>query len=191
MSANRVTYEANGNRYIANISITIYEYKRNENDRQYKCVLPKPPNFLKQCLISTKRIKILTLQNSAGTNRANISTDITLNADNFARYTLAKYVQKQIGAYLWLPIAEGGAIGAVHPRISQMVITNGTDWDLNGGNFELNLKTTNDNLTFFFSEDSNADLASLTTGENTTPSLNDLGWTADDQYPADYIKQVK
>lgn len=91
--------------------------------------------------------------------------------------------------YPWLPIADGGAI-SVRPKISQLVLTNGTDWGLNGDTYESSLKAGGDDITFTFSEDINVDTTDLS-DENTASPLNDLEWISDDQYPAEYITQLK
>ncbi|KAI1124880.1 hypothetical protein F5Y10DRAFT_284663 [Nemania abortiva] len=179
MHANRVAYEANGNRHIADLNMKIYEYVGNPNDRNYKRRLVSVDAY------GSQNTKIL-----ARTNRKNIATDITLNADNYAQYVLSKYVQGQIGGYPWLPIANGEAIGDVHPRIGQLVLNNGSDWGLLGTNYEDTLTDGGDDLTFTFSEDSTVDASGLS-DEDTLAPLTDLEWTNDDQYPSDYIQQMK
>ncbi|KAI0836759.1 hypothetical protein F5Y06DRAFT_298449 [Hypoxylon sp. FL0890] len=82
------------------MNMKIYEYVGNPNDRNYKRRLVSVDAY------GSQNAKIL-----ARTNRKNIATDITLNADNYAQYVLSKYVQSQIGGYPWLPIANGEAIG--------------------------------------------------------------------------------
>ncbi|KAI8630070.1 hypothetical protein F5Y19DRAFT_70377 [Xylariaceae sp. FL1651] len=179
MHANRVAYEANGNRHIVDMNMKIYEYVGNPNDRNYRKKLVSVDVY------GSQNTKIL-----ARTNRKNIATDITLNADNYAQYVLSKYVQGQIGGYPWLPIANGEAIGEVHRKIGQLVLTNGSDWGLFGTNYENTLIDGGDDLTFTFSEDSTVDASDLS-DEDTLAPLTDLEWTDDNQYPSDYIQQMK
>ncbi|KAI1115450.1 hypothetical protein F5Y14DRAFT_129786 [Nemania sp. NC0429] len=173
MHANRIAYEPNGNRQIVDLKMTVYKYEQNKGDRFYKRRLVNADAY------GPENSKVL-----ARTNRKKIATDITLNADNYAQYVLAKYVQSQIGAYPWLPIANGKAIGEILPRTSQLVITNGSDWGLFGTNYENSLRD-GDDLTFTVSED--GDAISLS-DEDTLEPLTDLEWTSDDQYPSDYIR---
>ncbi|KAI1374101.1 hypothetical protein F4677DRAFT_447748 [Hypoxylon crocopeplum] len=179
MHANRIAFEANGNRHIVDMNMKIYEYIRSPDDRGYRRRLVSVDAY------GSQNTKIL-----ARTNRKNIATDITLNADNYAQYVLSKYVQGEIGEYPWLPIANGEAIGEVHPKIGQLVLTNGSDWGLFGTNYENTLTDGGDDLTFTFSKDSTVDASGLA-GEDTLAPLTDLEWTDDDQYPSDYIQQVK
>ncbi|KAI2463235.1 hypothetical protein F4781DRAFT_417305 [Annulohypoxylon bovei var. microspora] len=179
MHANRIAYEANGNRHIVDMNMKIYEYVRNPDDRGYKRRLVSVDAY------GSQNTKIL-----ARTSRKNIATDITLNADNFAQYVLSKYVQGEIGEYPWLPIANGEAIGEVHPKIGQLILTNGSDWGLFGTNYENTLTDGGDDWNFTFSEDSTVDVSGLS-DEDTLAPLTDLEWTDDDQYPSDYIQQMK
>ncbi|KAJ2977948.1 hypothetical protein NUW58_g7650 [Xylaria curta] len=152
MHANRVAYEANRNRHIVNMNMKIYEYVGNPNDRNYRRRLVSVDAY------GSQNTKIL-----ARTNRNNIATDITLNADNYAQYVLSKYVQDQIG---------------------------GSDWGLFGTNYENTLIDGGDDLTFTFSEDSTVDASGLS-DEDTLAPLTDLEWTDDDQYSSGYIQQMK
>ncbi|KAI1769817.1 hypothetical protein F4818DRAFT_450792 [Hypoxylon cercidicola] len=179
MHANRIAYEANGNRHIVDMNMRIYEYVRNPDDRGYRRRLVSVDAY------GSQNTKIL-----ARTSRKNIATDITLNADNFAQYVLSKYVQGEIGEYPWLPIANGEAIGEVHPKIGQLILTNGSDWGLFGTNYENTLTDGGDDWNFKFSEDSTVDASGLS-DEDTLAPLTDLEWTDDDQYPSDYIQQMK
>ncbi|GAW21130.1 hypothetical protein ANO14919_106470 [Xylariales sp. No.14919] len=167
MHANRVAYEANGNRHIVDMNMRVYEYVEDPDSRNYTRKLVSLDAY------GAQGTKIL-----ARTNKANIATDITLNADNYAQYVLSKYVQGQIGGYPWLPIVNGEAEG-VEPRIGQLVITNGSDWGLFGTNYENSLTDGGDDLTFTFSEDITIDASGLS-DENTLAPLTDLEWTDDD-----------
>lgn len=89
--------------------------------------------------------------------------------------------------YPWLPIAEGQAIGEVHPRIGLLVLNNDTEWGLNGDTYESVLKDGDDDITFTFSD---SDITINSDEENTLSPLVDLEWTPDDEYPEEYIKQV-
>ncbi|KAI0470671.1 hypothetical protein GGR56DRAFT_659966 [Xylariaceae sp. FL0804] len=178
MHANRVTYAANGNRHIVDMTMTIYKYTWNEG-RNYTRRLSEVDTY------GAANTKIL-----ARTNKNNIATDITLNADNFAQYVLAKYVQRQIGGYPWLPIVNNEAIGDRYPKPELLVVTNGSDWGLYGPNYDYTLTEGGNDLTFTISDNSH-DNASDLSPENTLAPLTDLEWTDDDQYPSDYIKQMK
>ncbi|KAI8961588.1 hypothetical protein F5Y11DRAFT_366628 [Daldinia sp. FL1419] len=178
MHANRVAYEANGNRQIVDLNMKVYEYVRNPNDRYFRRKLVSVDAY------GSQNTKIL-----ARTNKRNIATDITLNADNYAQYVLSKYVQGQVGEYPWLPIANGEA-EEVQPKIGQLVLTNGSDWGLFGTNYEDSLTDGGNDWTFTFSEDSTVDASGLS-DEDTLAPLTDLEWTSDDQYPSDYIRQMK
>ena len=71
-----------------------------------------------------------------------------------------------------------------------MILTNGSDWGLFGTNYENTLTEGGGDWKFTFSEDSNVDASSLS-AEDTLAPLTDLEWTGDDQYPSDYIQQMK
>lgn len=68
MHANSVAYAANGDRHIVDMTMNIYEYVNNPNDRNYKKRLVSVDAY------GSQNTKIL-----ARTNRKNIATDITLN----------------------------------------------------------------------------------------------------------------
>jgi len=68
MHANRVAYEANGNRHIVDMNMKIYEYVGNPNDRNYR------KRLVSVDVYGAPNTKIL-----ARTNRADIASDITLN----------------------------------------------------------------------------------------------------------------
>ncbi|KAH8588749.1 hypothetical protein B0O99DRAFT_693184 [Bisporella sp. PMI_857] len=179
MHANRVAYAANGNRHIVDMNMEVYEYVSNPSDRNYR------KRRVSVDAYGSQNTKIL-----ARTNRKSIATDITLNADNYAQYVLSKYVQGKVGGYPWLPIVNGEAIGGVHPKIGQLVVTNGSDWGLLGQNYENSSKGGNYDFTFTFSDDSSVDASGLS-NEDTLAPLTDLEWTDDGKYPSDYIKQLK
>ncbi|KAI0145417.1 hypothetical protein GGR57DRAFT_480152 [Xylariaceae sp. FL1272] len=102
----------------------------------------------------------------------------------------AKPTEAYTSRYPWLPIANGEAIGEVHPKVGQLVVTNGSDWGLLGITYENTLIDGDDDLIFTFSEDSTVDASGLS-DENTLAPLTDLEWTDDGQYPSEYIQQMK
>ncbi|KAJ3553159.1 hypothetical protein NPX13_g10946 [Xylaria arbuscula] len=177
MHANRITYEANGNRHIQDMTMHIYEFVPGAGRNYTRKLIPLDA-------YGSLGTKIL-----ARTRRDTIASDITRNADSFAQYALAKYVQSQIGEYPSLPIANAEAIGDIYPRTSSVVITDGSDWGVDGTNLE-EILTDGDALTFTTSEDITADVGDLNDEEFLGP-LTDLEWIADDQYPSDYIQQQK
>ena len=77
----------------------------------------------------------------------------------------------------------------MHPRVSQLILTNGTDWGLNGTTYESSLKD-GDDLSFTISDNTTSNPATLLDEENTASPLTDLEWTPDDKYPPEYIKQL-
>ena len=125
---------------------------------------------MKQKLTSTK----------ARTSRANIATDITTNADNYAQYVLAKYVQGKIGGYPWLPIADKEAFGEIRPKA--LLFNDGS----NGRGVSSNYKP------FLRVRDNLPDTAESKTGVHGLSAENgpDLDWISDDNYPANYIKDL-
>ncbi|KAI1409240.1 hypothetical protein F5Y13DRAFT_203653 [Hypoxylon sp. FL1857] len=169
MHANRVAYEANGNRHIVDMNMVIYEYIGNpNNNKDFKRIEVSVDAY------GSQNTKIL-----ARTNKKNIATDITLNGRSIHQCPL----------YPWLPIVDGEAL-EIHPKIGQLVLTNGSDWGLFGTNYENSLTDGGVDLTFTFSEDSTVDASGLS-DEDTLAPLTDLEWTNDDQYPSDYIQQMK
>ncbi|KAI1171749.1 hypothetical protein F4777DRAFT_593495 [Nemania sp. FL0916] len=178
MHADRVAYVANGKRHIVDMNMEIYKYEQVGGSR----------NFTRK-RVSVDAYGSTNTKILARTNKKRIATDITLNADNYAQYVLAKYVQSKIGGYPWLPIVNAEAL-EVHRRIGQLVLTNGSEWGLFGTNYENTLKDGGNDLSFTFSENITVDASALSE-ENTLAPLTDLEWTDDDQYPSDYIKQMK
>lgn len=96
-------------------------------------------------------------------------------------------------------MADGQAIGEVYPKTkTPSILTNGTDWGLNGDTYESSLKDSGDDLTFTVIQDTTFTVAQDTSShistnlddQNTVPALLNLEWTADNEYPADYIKQL-
>ncbi|KAK2865064.1 hypothetical protein FQN49_003942 [Arthroderma sp. PD_2] len=152
MHGNVITRAANGDRHIKDITMRVYMFEP----------VPKQPTWRRKerdvDAYGATGAKIL-----AHTHRKYIGEYISLNADSFAQYALAKYVQSKLG------------------ETNQLVATNGSEWGLLSNNYEQSLKDDNGDIT----------LTPSTSEENTSATLTGLEWTPDDKYPEDYIKQVE
>lgn len=71
-----------------------------------------------------------------------------------------------------------------------MVLTNGSDWGLNGEAYEEGLKDANEDLSSTFSTDPSTNMSTIVDSEDVEPPLDDLQWIPDDKYPPEYITQL-
>ncbi|KAI1358407.1 hypothetical protein F5Y08DRAFT_350892 [Xylaria arbuscula] len=181
MHANRITYEANGNRHIQDMTMHIYEFVPGAGRNYTRKLIPLDA-------YGSLGTKIL-----ARTRRDTIASDITRNARLASKCIKptrdTQSLKTHNGRYPSLPIANAEAIGDIYPRTGSVVITDGSDWGVDGTNLE-EILTDGDDLTFTTSEDITADVGDLNDEEFLGP-LTDLEWIADDQYPSDYIQQQK
>ncbi|KAL3454210.1 hypothetical protein BJX65DRAFT_301996 [Aspergillus insuetus] len=103
MHASVMTYEQNKNRWIADYQMRMYEYKQvSSSPARYK------RSIVTRDIYKPYYCKVL----ARSAEESVVKNAISLNADNYAQYALAKYIQSKLPdkQYPWLPLADTEAL---------------------------------------------------------------------------------
>ncbi|EPE32677.1 hypothetical protein GLAREA_07811 [Glarea lozoyensis ATCC 20868] len=124
MHGDRATFEANAGFHISDLEFHVHYYEHTEK------------KLFERTFNLTNAYGALNTRILAHASTEYIGSYTADNADSFAQYALAKYVQKKINAYPWLPFAEAKVVGDINRKMGSMIVTEDTGMRLIGDNIK-------------------------------------------------------
>ncbi|KAL4796546.1 hypothetical protein BDV19DRAFT_388053 [Aspergillus venezuelensis] len=136
MHATVMTYKENRNRRIVDMAMEVYEYSERPDNRDYR------RRKVRRDVYGPENCKILARTQ----HESVIKEGITMNADTYAQFALAKWVQSQLpgNQYPWLPLADTQALDWYSRGGAMIVLADNETFSLNTAALSNDVLTTSD-----------------------------------------------